>query len=308
MLRRLRAGRGPAKQVKAAIDKLLDDALPGGRGQDQRGVHRPAGGQIDQVLYLIYALLAMAIIVSLFGIVNTLVLLDLRAHARARAAAGGRHVAAPGPADDPLRGDHHRADRRRDRARARGSCSSILVTRAIDDFQLSIPIPHADPAARSPRPSPASSRRSCRRAAPRASTSSSRWPTSRPTSAHPSSGAAAHAAAPAVVLEAKPPQRTLLPLPPRHIGSRASAAVAAPTRLPRRMAGRVEVPRLRPLRSTPVRWRRDRFRSSPPRRASWRPVAERRWGAGRGSVGIKGVMRWGRVRDRIAGSSRSVSF
>ena len=37
--------------------------------------------------------------------------LDPRAHARARAAARGRHVAPPGPARDPLRGGDHRADR-----------------------------------------------------------------------------------------------------------------------------------------------------------------------------------------------------
>ena len=53
-------------------------------------------GQVNQLLGLIYALLALAIIVSLFGIVNTLVLVDPRAHARARDAARDRHVAPAG--------------------------------------------------------------------------------------------------------------------------------------------------------------------------------------------------------------------
>ena len=64
-------------------------------------------GQVNQLLGLIYALLALAIIVSLFGIVNTLVLSITRAHARAGHAARDRHVAQAGQAHDPLGGGHH---------------------------------------------------------------------------------------------------------------------------------------------------------------------------------------------------------
>ena len=49
-------------------------------------------GNIDQFLCLIYALLSLSVIVSLFGIVNTLVL-HPRAHARDRHDASNRHSA-----------------------------------------------------------------------------------------------------------------------------------------------------------------------------------------------------------------------
>ena len=46
--------------------------------------------QLDQIVYLLYALLAMSVVISLFGIANSLFLVDPRAHARVRPAARGR--------------------------------------------------------------------------------------------------------------------------------------------------------------------------------------------------------------------------
>jgi putative ABC transport system permease protein len=96
-------------------------------------------GQVDQLLGLIYALLALAIIVSLFGIVNTLVLSITE---RTRELGMLRAI-----------GMSRRQVRRVIRYEAvitaviggiiglaLGVVLSILVTRAIDDFSLSIPV------------------------------------------------------------------------------------------------------------------------------------------------------------------------
>ncbi|HWI74010.1 MAG TPA: FtsX-like permease family protein, partial [Baekduia sp.] len=132
-------GTVPAAQVKAAIDKLLDDRFPEAEALTNSEFIDNQAKQIDQVLYLIYALLAMAIIVSLFGIVNTLV---LSISERTREFGLLRAI-----------GMSRRQIRRMIRYEAiitaqigaviglvLGIVLSILVTRAIDDFQLSIPI------------------------------------------------------------------------------------------------------------------------------------------------------------------------
>ena len=59
------------------------------------------------MLNLLYVLLALSIVISLFGIVNTLVLTRLRADARARNAARGRDDAPAGAPDDPPREHRH---------------------------------------------------------------------------------------------------------------------------------------------------------------------------------------------------------
>jgi putative ABC transport system permease protein len=61
-------------EVRPRIDALLADRFPQAETQDREELKEATAGQIDQVLYLIYALLALSVIVSLFGIVNTLAL------------------------------------------------------------------------------------------------------------------------------------------------------------------------------------------------------------------------------------------
>ena len=65
---------GAASGDQAPISKLLDTRYPEAEVMTNQEFNDDIAGQVDQLLGLIYALLAMAIIVSLFGIVNTLVL------------------------------------------------------------------------------------------------------------------------------------------------------------------------------------------------------------------------------------------
>jgi putative ABC transport system permease protein len=62
------------KQVQADVKRLLDRRFPEAEVLTADQFKDNIAGQVNQLLYLIYALLALAIIVSLFGIVNTLVL------------------------------------------------------------------------------------------------------------------------------------------------------------------------------------------------------------------------------------------
>ena len=92
---------------------------------------------------------------------------DQRAHARARACCARSARRAPGPADRPLRGGDHGADRRGRSASCSGVVLAVLFTQPLDGFTLSIPVGLADPPARARRRSPAWWRRSspARRAA-----------------------------------------------------------------------------------------------------------------------------------------------
>jgi putative ABC transport system permease protein len=63
-----------AKATRAAIDRVLDDRFPIVESQDREEVKDAQAGQVNQLLYLFYALLALSVIVSLFGVVNTLTL------------------------------------------------------------------------------------------------------------------------------------------------------------------------------------------------------------------------------------------
>jgi putative ABC transport system permease protein len=62
------------KMVQARIDKLLEARFPIVQSQDQQQYKDQVANQVNQLLALVYALLSLSIIVSLFGIVNTLVL------------------------------------------------------------------------------------------------------------------------------------------------------------------------------------------------------------------------------------------
>jgi putative ABC transport system permease protein len=123
----------------AAVKKQLSAQFPEAEALTNNEFIKQQEGQVDQLLGLIYALLALAIIVSLFGIVNTLVLSITE---RTRELGMLRAV-----------GMSRRQVRRVIRYEAvitaviggiiglgLGIVLSILVTRAIDDFSLSIPV------------------------------------------------------------------------------------------------------------------------------------------------------------------------
>ena len=63
-----------AATTRAAVDRLVATRFPDHETQDREQVKEEQAGQVNQLLYLIYALLALSVIVSLFGIVNTLAL------------------------------------------------------------------------------------------------------------------------------------------------------------------------------------------------------------------------------------------
>jgi len=62
------------KAVQADVKQVLDRQYPEAEVLTAKEFKDDVAGQVDQLLSLIYALLALAVIVSLFGIVNTLVL------------------------------------------------------------------------------------------------------------------------------------------------------------------------------------------------------------------------------------------
>jgi putative ABC transport system permease protein len=130
----------PDKAIKADIDKLLDNQFPEAEAKTNAEFIDQQEGQVDQLLALIYALLAMAIIVSLFGIVNTLVLSiseRVRELGLLRAIGMSRRQVRTVIRIEAIITAQIGAVI----GLALGIVLSILVTRAIDDFALSIPIP-----------------------------------------------------------------------------------------------------------------------------------------------------------------------
>ena len=104
-----------AAQVQSRLKTVMEKAFPTADVLNQQELKDSQESQVNQLLGLIYALLSLAVIISLFGIANTLA---LSIHERTRElghAAGGRHVAPPGEEADPLRVGDHRPDRRRAR-------------------------------------------------------------------------------------------------------------------------------------------------------------------------------------------------
>ncbi len=60
--------------TRRMIDRMLAASFPDAQTRDREQVKEQQAGQINQLLYLIYALLALSLIVAFFGIVNTLAL------------------------------------------------------------------------------------------------------------------------------------------------------------------------------------------------------------------------------------------
>jgi putative ABC transport system permease protein len=61
-------------RVQASVDRLLAGQFPQARSRTPAQFKKDQEGKINQLLLLIYVLLALSVIVSLFGIVNTLIL------------------------------------------------------------------------------------------------------------------------------------------------------------------------------------------------------------------------------------------
>ena len=62
------------RRSRHRIDRVLEQRFPIAEAQNRQEFKDSITGQVDQFLFLIYALLSLSVIVSLFGIVNTLVL------------------------------------------------------------------------------------------------------------------------------------------------------------------------------------------------------------------------------------------
>ncbi len=60
--------------VKAAIEDRLDTEFPTAKAEDQQGLKDSISDQLEPLLATVYALLLFSVIISLFGIVNTLAL------------------------------------------------------------------------------------------------------------------------------------------------------------------------------------------------------------------------------------------
>ena len=61
-------------QVQPVVDRLLEASFPQVRSRTAAQFKQEQANQVDTLLELIYVLLALSVIVSLFGIVNTLIL------------------------------------------------------------------------------------------------------------------------------------------------------------------------------------------------------------------------------------------
>jgi putative ABC transport system permease protein len=60
--------------VKTRLTRFLKTTFPAAQVQSQQDIKNQATQSVNQLLYLIYVLLAMSVLVSLFGIINTLIL------------------------------------------------------------------------------------------------------------------------------------------------------------------------------------------------------------------------------------------
>ena len=129
------------RRSRSARTTSLTTQFPTAKLQSNAEFKKSIGDQVNQLLFLIYALLGVSVLISLFGIVNTLAALGPRAHARDRHAARDRHDAPPAAPHDPLRERHHRRDRKPARARRSASLFGWIVTQGLSSEGLVFPIP-----------------------------------------------------------------------------------------------------------------------------------------------------------------------
>ena len=120
---------------RRGIEQQLEQAIadfPAVKVDTSDGFSQAQQDSINPLLYMFYVLLALSVIVSLFGIVNTLVSRCSSARGSSGCSSGGDD-ATPGPPDDPAREHRHRADRGRARTRtghrARGARDSRALER-----------------------------------------------------------------------------------------------------------------------------------------------------------------------------------
>ena len=62
-----------AERVERAVTKAVED-FPGVETENRAGYRQTIADQVNQIVYLLYALLAMSVVISLFGIANSLYL------------------------------------------------------------------------------------------------------------------------------------------------------------------------------------------------------------------------------------------
>ena len=139
VLATLDPGSNPEQVAKLATDRLAAQ-FPTAELQSNAEFKDSIGDQVNQLLYLIYALLGVSVLISVFGIVNTLHAVGPRAHARDRHAARDRHHAPPVAAHDPLRERDHGRDRQPARARHRLAFGWI-VTKGLESEGLTFAVP-----------------------------------------------------------------------------------------------------------------------------------------------------------------------
>ena len=130
-----------AASVQAILTRGAEVAFPIAEVLNQGELKESREAQVDTLVNLFYALLALAIVISLFGIANTLALSIHERTPGARDAARDRDVAAPGADDDPLRVGDHGADRGDPRDGAGGDLRGPDRPAAEEEgFTLSYPI------------------------------------------------------------------------------------------------------------------------------------------------------------------------
>ena len=116
-----RAGRrldGRHRRRPAALQAIAD-AVPGAELQDVGEYQRAQTSQADQFLLVVYVLLALALVIAIVGVVNTLLLSVTERTRELRPAAGRGHDPPPGALEHPVGVADHRLRRHDHRPRPR---------------------------------------------------------------------------------------------------------------------------------------------------------------------------------------------